>query len=299
MQYDCIIIGGGIAGLQASIQLGRYAHRVLILDAGSGRSSLCRRYQNILGYEDGVSGQELRERGMTQAERLGVEMLSATVTDVEKQDSSFKVKDDKENVYAGKRLLFATGVQDNLPSFENLYPCLGMSLYICPDCDGYEVKDKKTIVMGSGNVGANMALTLTYWTDELVYINDHGEEIDEEIDEQLQKHQIHIINEPIAELLTEGAQFKGVQLTGGNQVTGENGFFAYGGNKVKADLAKMVGVETHQNNHIVTDPRTKETSEKNVWAAGDVAAHSELVTIAMGEGSQAAIWIHKSLLGDQ
>ncbi|KGX83984.1 NAD(P)/FAD-dependent oxidoreductase [Pontibacillus marinus] len=297
MQYDCIIIGGGIAGLQASIQLGRYAHRVLILDAGSGRSSLCRRYQNILGYADGVSGQDLRENGRMQAGRLGVEMVSATVTDVKKQDATFMVKDENENVYSGKRLLFATGVQDNLPSFENLYPCLGMSLYICPDCDGYEVTDKKTIVMGSGNIGANMALTLTYWTEDLVYINDHGEEIDDEIDEQLQKHQIHIINKPITELLTEGSQFKGVQLTGGGQVTGEKGFFAYGGNKVKADLAKMVGVETHQNNHIVTDPRTKETSEEHVWAAGDVAAHSELVTIAMGEGSQAAIWIHKSLLG--
>ena len=56
MNFDCIIIGGGIAGLQASIQLGRYMHKVLVIDSGDGRSTLCRSYHNILGYPDGVSG---------------------------------------------------------------------------------------------------------------------------------------------------------------------------------------------------------------------------------------------------
>ncbi len=299
MQYDCIIVGGGIAGLQASIQLGRYKHRILILDAGDGRSSLCRRYQNILGYPDGVSGQELRENGRKQAERLGVEIVSAKVKKVEKNVSSFLAKVDTGEVYSGKRILFATGVQDNLPSFPNLYPCLGISLYICPDCDGYEVTDKKTIVMGAGNIGANMALTLTYWTDELVYINDTKEKIDEEMLERLQEKGIEVLAEPIGELLTEGPQFVGAELLNGEKIFAEKGFFAFGGNQVKTELAKQVGVETHNNKHIMSDPRTKETSVMHVWAAGDVAAHSELVTIAMGEGSQAAIWIHKSLLGGE
>lgn len=296
MVYDCIIVGGGIAGTQASIQLGRYAHRVLILDSGSGRSSLCRNYQNILGYPEGISGNELREKGRKQAERLGVEIELTTVTEVENHKSSFLVKTEGGEIYKGRRLLFSTGVKDNLPSFPNLYPCLGMSLYICPDCDGYEVTDKKTIVMGSGNVGANMAHTLTYWTDQLVFINDTGEEIDKKHRYQLEKDRIEVIEEPIQELITNGSQFVGVHLRNGEQVTGEKGFFAYGGNHVQTDVAQNMGVDTHHNKHVVTDARTKETNVKHVWAAGDIATHSELVTIAMGEGSQAAIWIHKSLM---
>ena len=63
MDYQCIIVGGGIAGLQAAIQLGRYMHRVLVIDSADGRSTLCHSYHNILGYPNGVSGQHLREIG--------------------------------------------------------------------------------------------------------------------------------------------------------------------------------------------------------------------------------------------
>ncbi|MEC0247881.1 FAD-dependent oxidoreductase, partial [Paenibacillus chitinolyticus] len=72
MTYDSIIVGGGIAGLQAAIQLGRYGHRVLVIDAGYGRSTLCANYHNVLGYPDGISGEELRRTGRGQAEALGV-----------------------------------------------------------------------------------------------------------------------------------------------------------------------------------------------------------------------------------
>ena len=71
-QYDSMIVGGGIAGLQAAIQLGRYEHRVLVIDAGYGRSTLCKSYHNLLGWPDGVSGEELRRLGRLQAEKLGV-----------------------------------------------------------------------------------------------------------------------------------------------------------------------------------------------------------------------------------
>ncbi len=79
MRYDCVIIGGGIAGLQAAIQLGRYRHHVLVIDAGVGRSTLCRSYHNLLGYPDGVSGEHLRTVGRKQAEGLGVQFVLGKV----------------------------------------------------------------------------------------------------------------------------------------------------------------------------------------------------------------------------
>ncbi|KYD07866.1 NAD(P)/FAD-dependent oxidoreductase [Heyndrickxia sporothermodurans] len=296
MIYDCIIIGGGIAGLQAAIQLGRYQHKILVIDSHNGRSNLCRAYHNILGWANGVSGEYLRTTGRSQAEDLGVEFINQTVVTIEQENHAFvcTVKDEKK--YTGNRILFATGIMDRLPNFPEIYPCLGVSVYVCPDCDGYEVKNKRTIVIGAGNVGANMALTLTYWTDNIIYINHEQTEIDAQLQNQLQLKNITYYNEAIKNVITKESQFKGVVLENNLHFESEHAFVALGGNDVRSGLAASIGIQLHENQHILTDPRTKMTNIKNVWAAGDVVAHSEQVTIAMGEGAQAAIWIHKSLL---
>jgi thioredoxin reductase (NADPH) len=294
---DCIIIGGGIAGLQAAIQLGRYNHDVLIIDAEDGRSTICKSYHNILGYPDGISGSELRSLGRKQAENLGVEFLKSTVTSLKKEEGHFTAATAK-GLFQSRKILLATGVMDNIPPFAELYPCLGISVYLCPDCDGYEVKDKKTIVIGNGSVGANMALTLLYWTSDITYINHGGEAICEKLGRQLSDSGISVFTERIDRVLADDSQIKGYVLGNGKMLETSHSFIAFGGNKVKSDLAVPLGVEIMENNHIIVNARTKMTNIDGVWAAGDVVAHSEQVTIAMGEGSQAAIWIHKALLKD-
>lgn len=296
MIYDCVIIGGGIAGLQAAIQLGRYKHKVLVIDSGDGRSALCRSYHNVLGYPDGVSGEYLRNIGKKQAESLGVEFLLEKVDSVSKAEEGFVITVYNGSRYQGKRILIATGVMDRLPPIPSLIPCLGESVYVCPDCDGYEIRDQETIVLGSGNVGANMALTLTYWTDKLTYVNHEMQEVSSEILQQLKNRKIDYYHQPIKDCLADGHQFKGVILDNGEKLQANHGFVAFGSNEVKSQLAKQLGVELLENKHIIVDPRSKMTNVKYVWAAGDVVAHSEQVTIAMGDGSQAAIWIHKSLM---
>ncbi|WP_243298353.1 NAD(P)/FAD-dependent oxidoreductase [Bacillus litorisediminis] len=296
MRYDCIIVGGGIAGLQAAIQLGRYKHKILVIDSDSGRSNLCRAYHNILGWPDGISGEELRAIGEIQALDLGVEFIRDRVEQIYKENDTFRLFTQEKQTFTADHLLLATGVMDRLPPFPEIYPCLGISVYICPDCDGYEVMNKRTIVLGSGNVGANMALTLKYWTDDLVYINLELKKIDENLKEQLQQKKIEVIEENVEKIVAVGSEFKGVRLAGGDVVNGERGFVALGGNHVKSELAVQLGVEIMDNKHIPVHPRTKMTNVEKVWAAGDVVAHSEQVTIAMGDGSQAAIWIHKSIM---
>lgn len=294
--YDCIIVGGGIAGLQAAIQLGRYQYKVLVVDGENGRSTLCRSYHNILGYPNGISGNELRSIGKKQAMDLGILFEKAMVTNAEQQNGQFIIKTDINKRYAAKRLLLATGIMDTIPPFANLLLCLGISVYVCPDCDGYEVKEQKTVVIGNGNVGANMALTLTYWTKELIYINHGGDDVDANLLTRLKEQNIPYINKRIVEVEAQGSQLKGYVIEGDVRIETNKSFIAFGGNKVKSDLASQLGVNLMENQHIYTDSRTKETNIKHVFAAGDVAVHSEQVTIAMGEGSQAAIWIHKSLL---
>jgi len=298
--YDCIIVGGGIAGLQAAIQLGRYRHRILVVDSNNGRSSLCRSYHNLLGWPDGVSGETLRRLGRQQANKYNVEFIEDKIIEAEEKPEQFMLIGTSGNVYQGKRLLLATGVMDRLPPIQNMIQCLGTSIYVCPDCDGFEVTDQSTLVLGAGETGANMALTLYYWTKTITYINHDGAEISESLLAQLNNKGIKYIREPIDEVILDSSEsFAGVRLENGQSLYAEKAFVAFGNNAVNTDLAKQLGVERLENKHVPTNPRTKETNVKNVWIAGDIGVHSELVTVAMAEGAQAAVWIHKSILNAQ
>ena len=196
MDFECIIVGGGIAGLQAAIQLGRYMHRVLVIDSADGRSTLCHSYHNILGYPNGVSGQYLREIGKSHAEELGIEFLQDKVVSTKELDEGFQIVTTTGATFMTKRILLATGVMDRIPPLPELYPCLGISVYVCPDCDGYEVKDKKTIIIGSGRTGVDMAKTLSYWTKELVYINHEQQPVDKSDVQWLKDHHVDYIDKP-------------------------------------------------------------------------------------------------------
>ncbi|MDD9266238.1 NAD(P)/FAD-dependent oxidoreductase [Paenibacillus sp. GCM10023248] len=298
-QYDSVIVGGGIAGLQAAIQLGRYEHRVLVIDAGYGRSTLCKSYHNLLGWPDGVSGEELRRLGRMQAEKLGVTFVKDEVVQAVnkgKPGDGFELWGKSGQGYEAPTLLLATGLMDRMPEIPGLKPCLGLTIYVCPDCDGYEVRGRKTIVLGSGDAGAAMALKLRIRTDDLTYLN-HGQcAVRMHMMDELKSQGIAYMADDIQEVLQENGQFGGVMTASGKRIEAERGFIAFGGNEVKSDLARQLGAERMENRHIVTDPRSKMTSVPFVWAAGDVGVHAEQVTIAMGEGAQAAIWMNKVLL---
>ncbi|RFU65341.1 NAD(P)/FAD-dependent oxidoreductase [Peribacillus glennii] len=296
---DCIIIGGGIAGLQAAIQLGRYNHDVLVLDSNQGRSTICRCYHNILGWPEGVSGAELRRLGKQHAEKYGVSFLRDKVLSLSKKDGRFELGTEKDSKYTAATVFLATGLIDNLPDIENLAPCLGKSIYVCPDCDGYEISGKKTVVLGNGNTGANMAATLTYWSNDIIYINHGGTTIEDSAKEALVSHNIPVITEPVSKIiLDQDENLQGFTLTNGQIIEAERGFTVFSGNKMNYELAEQAGVTLNEKKHVVVNPRTKETNVDGIWAGGDLIAHSEQTTIAMGDGSQAAIWIHKRLMGE-
>ncbi|CAH0347140.1 NAD(P)/FAD-dependent oxidoreductase [Bacillus sp. CECT 9360] len=296
---DCIIIGGGIAGLQASIQLGRYNHNILVIDSNQGRSTVCKCYHNILGWPDGVSGEEIRRLGKQHAEKYGVHFVEDKVLNLQKLDGSFKMKTEKNEEYEAKTVFLATGLVDKLPDIENLFPCLGKNIYVCPDCDGYEVTGKKTVVLGGGNTGAHMAITLTYWSDDIVFINHEQAPVEAAIAEDLDKHNIQVIKESVSKVLLDDKEdLIGFELNSGKIIEAERGFTGFSGNKMNSELAEQAGVRLNEKNHVLVYPRTKETSVAGIWAGGDLIAHSEQVTISMGDGSQAAIWIHKRLMGE-
>ncbi|SFJ26613.1 Thioredoxin reductase [Halobacillus dabanensis] len=294
MTYDCIIVGGGIAGLQAAIMLGRFQRKVMIIDGGEGRSSLCKQYNNILGFPEGVSGEELRTRGFAQARNFGAERLQ---TDVDYVHSGFNVGTKDGNTYNAKTILFATGIEERFPDIPGIKPCLGKSVYVCPDCDGYEIIGRKTVVVGNGDAGAGLAIALKYWNEEITFINHGAEPLSLEMQGKLRENRIFVQQVNVKELVHTDGFMEKIETEGGLLIDAEKVFLGFSGNRVRSELAVNIGAETNEKGHLLVHPRTRMTNVEGVWAAGDVVDHSQLVTTAMGDGSHAGVWIHKWLHG--
>lgn len=295
-EYDCIIVGGGLAGLQAAIQLGRYSsHQVLVVDAGEGRSTLCRTYHNILGFPEGVSGEELRSKGRMQAEKTGVAFEKDRIVKAERVGEQIQLTGSSGTLYSARTVLLATGLSDRFPAIPGLRPTLGRSVYVCPDCDGYEIQDRRTILLGSGEAGANMAMILIERTNDLLYINHEQKPISAELHRSMKEAGVRYLEAAVQEVQqTEDGYITGVLTEDGQIYESERGFIAFGGNRVHFELAEQLGAVIADNKHVEADHRSLQAAP-NVWIAGDLGLHAEQATVAMGEGSIAAIWIHKEL----
>lgn len=296
--FDCAIIGGGIAGLQAAIQLGRYMHRIIVIDREGGRSTLAKRYMNVLGWPEGISGQELLTKGFEQARSYGVEFISTNVEKAVKGDNEFTLQLHNGQALSAKRLLLSTGVDDRFPNIEGLKETLGTSFYVCPDCDGYEIRNLSTVVVGSGNNGAAVSCILHYWTKGIIYINhDPDQRLSEKWINNCREKSIPILDGPVKKIIKKDENtLDYLELANGKIVEARKGFVAFPNKQPMNELARQLGVSIDESGSVLVDGRTQQTNVEGVWAAGDLALHSQLVTRAMGDGGQAAIWIHKSLL---
>ena len=148
--YDCIIIGGGFAGISAAIYLARFNRSVTVIDSGSGRWDTHEINENYLGFPNGIATKELRQKGIEQARRFSAEFISDTVQSIKKPSEIFICRG-QENEYAAKTIILATGVVDNFPHFPNWREYVGRSLFWCITCDGYKTQNRKIVVIGKSN----------------------------------------------------------------------------------------------------------------------------------------------------
>jgi thioredoxin reductase len=307
--YDVVIIGGGVGGLQAAIHAGRYGWNTLVIDRSKGRTFYTPNYMNMLGYPDGVSGVELLKKGKAHAEKYGVEFLMKVATDVAKDDDGlFTITAQRRKEYkAGsseqidvirtRKIVMSTGIMDRHPEVPNVYHWAGYGIYYCADCDGFEVLNKRVVVVGKGNAAPNKALMLLNWTKAITVVNvDPNATINDDLKKQLEEFNIPVFNSPLKEFVGEDRErIEKVILQDGTVIESDKVFSALGMHSVHSELAKKLGVETLENGHIPVDPRTKQTNVPEVWAVGDIVAHTQQAMIAVGEGAQAGVWVNKIL----
>ena len=294
-KYDVAIVGGGPAGLSAGIWLGRYLHSVVLIDSGDPRNWETRGINGFLG-KPGIKPADLRGQGRDECRKYGVELVDGCVEAARadgEEDFTLTLEDGRE--YRASRLLLAFGLRDLWPDIEGLDHVYGDAAHVCPDCDGYEARDRKIVVIGSGRRAVGMALSLTTWTDQIaICTNGRDPEMDADLRAKLEGQGIPVYLEPISSLHLREWHLRSLHFAGGRSLGCEKVFFSIGQFPAD-DLGAQLGCERDEQGHIVIDD-VYHTSVRNVFAAGDIVPGPQLAISAASDGSIAALAIHKSLV---
>jgi thioredoxin reductase (NADPH) len=294
--FDVAIVGGGPAGLSAGLFLSRYLHSVVLVDSGDPRNWETRGINAYLGLP-GIRPAELRSKGRDEARKYGVHLVDDCVDTVRRiapEDVALTTHGGDD--YRARRLLLAIGLKDVWPDIPGLEHAYGRNAHVCPDCDGYEARDKKTVVIGRGRKAVGMALNLATWTQKLIICtNGEPPDLDEsEYCDKLDALGIPVLSEKVERVHVERGEIRCLDLEDGMSLDAEKIFFAIGQYPAD-DLGAQLACKRDDGGHIIVD-RHYRTSVPDVYAAGDIVPGSQLAIAAAGDGAIAALAIHKSLV---
>ncbi|HET6852970.1 MAG TPA: NAD(P)/FAD-dependent oxidoreductase [Pyrinomonadaceae bacterium] len=297
--YDCIVIGAGPAGLSASLFLARYLRRTLTFHHNSPRNEYAHGVHGFLGHH-GIGPAELLARGRDEVTSHGGLIVEACVSAVEKvSPECFRVFAGREGtdpqVFEAQRLLLATGLRDLTPDCPGFRDFYGSSVHHCPDCDGYEVKDKRVAVLAYDKNAVAFTAHLLTWTKHLTLLTD-GHDISTSDRARLADLDVPVRTESVVGL--EGnklkRQLERVIFSEGEPLECDALFFNLG-TKIGTDFHETLGCRLDDDCGLLWVDKTQQTSVEGVYAAGDITPNSQLAVVAAAEGAMAAIHIHRSL----
>ena len=292
---DCLVIGGGPAGLTAAIYLARFHLDALVVDGGKGRAAMIPCTRNHAGYPDGISGKELIGLMREQAQKYGAKIIDGTVTRLEQvQDGLFEAEWGSGPVRA-RSVLLATGVSNRRPPMDEALHDEALArgqIRYCPICDGYEVTDKKVGVLGSGHHGVAEAVFLRGYTADVTLIApDKALKVSEVDRLALEAAGIETVDGP-AQAVAIGDDCIIVDTADGH-FTFDSVYPALGSD-VHCQLAEMVGARMGDDGCVGVDAHMR-TSVEGVYAAGDLVIGLDQISSAMGQGGIAATTIRNDL----
>ena len=295
---DCLVIGGGPAGLTAAIYLSRFHLDIMVVDGGKSRAAWIPTSHNHAGHPEGINGLDLLDRMKQQARRYGTRIEGGQVTRIERDGALFVAEWGAGPVVA-RTVLLATGVTNRRPPMDmTLHDdalARGLIRY-CPICDGYEVTDKRVAVIGSGDKGAAEARFLRGYTAELTLIAPDGpHDLCDEDRGEMEQLGIGLIDGPVTGI--EPGEATVAVVTGAGR-TDYCSIYPALGSDTHTQLAEMVGASLAGDETIKVDSHQR-TSVAGFYAAGDVVLGLDQISHAMGEGGVAATTIRNDLAEDR
>ena len=290
---DCIIVGGGPAGLNAAVVLGRSRRKVLLFDTSTHRNRHSHGMHNYLTRDD-IIPQEFLKLSLKEIQKYGVKRLRHKIVSAAKNNEGvFNVTDDQGNIYHAKKLLIATGLQDNVPTIPGFKELYGKSVFHCPYCDGWEVRDKEIGVYARNKNGFELALSLKSWSKKITYYADGRNKLKPAEVEALAAHNIRIISYPIERLQANGNKLQAVVFKNGDTSKCDALFFVNGFVQ-QCDLAETFGCNMTKKGVVQTN-RNQETNIEGLYVAGDASKDMHFVVVAAAEGAKAGVIINKAL----
>jgi thioredoxin reductase len=290
--YDAIIVGGGPAGLNAALVLGRCRRKVVVFDAGKPRNTASHGLRGFLS-RDGILPHTLLEIGREELTRYGIAVRPAVVMEAAREEGHFSVTLADGAREHGRKLLVATGVVDQLPPVPGIELFYGKSVHHCPYCDGWEHRDGAVAVYGRSRGGAGLAISLKTWSPDVVLFTNGPARLLRAERERLERQGIPIHEEPIERLEGSGERLERIVLRGAGAVLRTAMFFSLP-QRQRSALAIQLGCSFTQKGAIKTD-RRQCTGVRGLYVAGDAAQEAQFVIVAASQGAKAAIAINKEL----
>jgi thioredoxin reductase len=293
--YDVAIVGGGPAGLSAALALGRARKQVLLCDAGPRRNALAEHLHNFVT-RDGTPPEEFRRIAREQlAKYANVEAQSARVESITGTRGAFAVQLPSGRVQA-RRVLLCLGMVDEMLSIEGFTERWGHSIFQCPYCHGWEVRDRRWAYLANSKDARHVlpfALLLRGWTRDVAVFTGGSCDLPAEARATLQAAGVRVETEPVARLLGSERTLESVELASGARVPCE-ALFVHPPQR-QVELVGALGLALDDDGFVRVDPMTRETSLSGVYAAGDLITRQQGAVLAAAAGMQAAAALNMEL----
>lgn len=299
--WECVVVGGGAAGLSAALVLGRARRRALVIDDAHQSNRPAKVVGGLLGF-DRRRPAELYAQGREELDAYPtVEQLSDRVIRGGSVDGGFAFQLGSGNTIYGRRVLLATGMKYTPPDLPGVAELWGSSVFQCPFCHGWEMRDKRLAALTSGPEAMHAAVMLRGWTDDVVLLTDGPSGLDAESTQLLESAKVSVEQRPIAELISSEGVLTAIGFTDGDRLA-RDGLLVEAPLRQRSALAEQLGVSCTPG-PLAADALTVDalhrTNVPTVFAAGDLCAEQPYIAGAIAAGSQAAMIVVQSLLADE
>jgi thioredoxin reductase len=300
--WDCIVVGAGAAGLSAALVLGRARQRTLVVDAGRQSNRAAHGIGGLLGH-DGRPPADFYAAGRDElAAYPTVELRSGEVVGGEREDGAgfvLELADGSREV--ARRVLLATGMDYRFPALPGIAERWGRSVFHCPFCHGWEVRDRPLGVLDRGAPGVHRALLLRVWSDDVTLLADGPAELDAEDRERLESAGVAVDERRVAELRGPDSTLTAVAFADGSERPC-GGLLVPVTLHQRSALAEQLGAAAAEPGPVAVDAVEVDarfhTSAPGVSAAGDVSSQMPSAASAIAAGHGAAAMVVHGLMAE-
>jgi thioredoxin reductase (NADPH) len=294
-KLDCLVIGGGPAGLMSAVYLGRYRRRAVVVDEGSSRMAMIPRTRNVLGFPDGIAGGELLERMRAHAAKFGAKLEFGRVERLQRSGEVFEAWAGSAH-FRSRFVILATGARDIEPQVTGLAESLKAGhVRYCPVCDGFETQGRRVAVIGRGLHGLNEAAFVAGFDNDVTWLSlgTHGECGEQDL-QRLRGAGVKIVEHEPRHVRCDPQRGVEVELKNSERLEFDVLYPALG-LEHHSRLARALGARARPNGQLEVSDHF-ETTVPGLFAAGDVASGLNQINVAAGQAAIAATEIHNRLL---